>query len=207
MPDDLKFEAETNRDDRINFEQRQTVVNFCLLRVNLTLDDGVACDWAAIDARGIANVPSQIQCRLRRSLECNADFKRNAKALAAARNQIAPAYRHRRGGTSEVDLPAARNRRCGITEESFASQGKAPAAGHRGGPCNGIANVSEHPGADVKAARQGKEIKMRFDGLESQLAVVGDAVFAEAAGVADHIEAGAHVGAVRHSGCDFRPSA
>src|SRR4030088_2351356 len=120
-PDDLELEAETNRDDRVNFEQRQTVVNSCLLGVNLTLDDGVACDWAAIDARGIANVPSQIKCRLRRSLECNADFKRNAKALAAAGNQIAPAHRHRRGGTSEVDLPAARNRRCGITEESFAS--------------------------------------------------------------------------------------
>ena len=59
----------------------------------------------------------------------------------------------------------------------------------------------------MESAGKRENIIMRLHGFETELAIVGDAVFVEGAAVADHIETGAEVGAMADARRRFDASA
>lgn len=68
---------------------------------------------------------------------------------------------------------------------------------------DGIADIGQHTGTNVEIPGKRENIEMRFDRLETQGALVCNAVLVKAAAVTDHVEASAHVGEVRHARRNF----
>jgi hypothetical protein len=67
----------------------------------------------------------------------------------------------------------------------------------------GFADVGQQSSADMEALRPGKEIVMSFEGLETQLSIVGDVVLMEGAAIAEDIETGTKFGSMSDRSRDF----
>src|SRR5579862_1784901 len=120
-----------------------------------------------------------------------------------ARYQISPADSQHGCGLVEINFTGSGGWCCGVTVIDHTAQGEALSGRNEGCSLDRVIEIGQKAWADVKVSAKWKNINVAFHGFEIQVAVIGDAVFAEVAAITEHVEAGAEVHNPHHWGCDL----
>jgi len=80
------------------------MVDLALLGNDVGLNGWIRRRAAAVYARRVANIPSDVQSGFRRSLECDTQLHGNAEAFAVTMDQVSETYSHHGRHLIEVNF-------------------------------------------------------------------------------------------------------
>src|SRR5579864_8907254 len=118
-------------------------------------------------------------------------------------DQIAPANRRYRRNPIEVNVPVCCRRTEWIAEVRVSPQREVLVPADEGICRDRIAEIRKQAGTDMKTSGSREYVVGRFDSSEAEMGIVVSPIFVEIPAIAENVEAGAQVAAVRYSGCDL----